>query len=64
MNFFCFYRGGKLVDPTPDIERELKAELEKLAKVYGSDGKSDMTKFPEIKFPEPTLDPINMETPK
>uniref|UniRef100_T1DFP1 Putative atpase coupling factor 6 n=1 Tax=Psorophora albipes TaxID=869069 RepID=T1DFP1_9DIPT len=51
--------GGKLVDPTPEIERELKQELEKLAKQYGGDGGADMTAFPTFKFEEPKLGPIN-----
>ncbi|XP_017476168.1 PREDICTED: ATP synthase-coupling factor 6, mitochondrial [Rhagoletis zephyria] len=50
--------GGKLVDPTPDTERELKNELERVAKQYGGDGKVDMTKFPEFKFPEVKIDSI------
>lgn len=51
--------GGKLVDPSPEIERELKQELEKLAKQYGGTGGADMTAFPSFKFEEPTLGPIN-----
>ncbi|XP_073816244.1 ATP synthase, coupling factor 6 [Musca autumnalis] len=50
--------GGKLVDPSPEIEREMKNELERVAKQYGSDGKTDMTKFPDFKFPEVKVDPI------
>jgi F-type H+-transporting ATPase subunit 6 len=42
--------GGKLVDPTPDIERELAAELEKVAKQYGGGEGVDMTQFPTFKF--------------
>ncbi|XP_077296975.1 ATP synthase, coupling factor 6 [Arctopsyche grandis] len=53
--------GGKLVDPTPDIEREMKSELEKLARQYGGEGSTDMTQFPSLKFNEPTLDAINQE---
>ncbi|KAI5741299.1 hypothetical protein M8J76_012310 [Diaphorina citri] len=49
--------GGKLVDPTPEIERELKADLSKTAKQYGGDGKEDMTKFPNFQFPEPKIEP-------
>uniref|UniRef100_D1FQ50 ATPase coupling factor 6 n=1 Tax=Simulium nigrimanum TaxID=683695 RepID=D1FQ50_SIMNI len=52
-------KGGALVEPTPDIERELRAELEKLSKQYGGGGSVDMTKFPEFKFGEPKVDPIN-----
>ena len=42
--------GGKLVEPTPDIERELVAELEKVAKQYGGGEGVDMTQFPTFKF--------------
>ncbi|GLV42212.1 ATP synthase coupling factor 6 [Carabus blaptoides fortunei] len=51
--------GGKLVDPTPEIERELKAELDKVAKQFGGGEGEDMTKFPSFKWTEPTIDPIN-----
>lgn len=47
-----------MVDPTPEIEKEMKNELERVAKQYGSDGKTDMTKFPDFKFPEVKVDPI------
>uniref|UniRef100_A0A8D8U9B1 ATP synthase-coupling factor 6, mitochondrial n=1 Tax=Cacopsylla melanoneura TaxID=428564 RepID=A0A8D8U9B1_9HEMI len=48
--------GGKLVDPTPEIEKELKADLSKTGRQYGGDGKEDMTKFPTFSFPEPKVD--------
>lgn len=51
-------RGGKLVDSNPEIEKELKNELDRVAKQFGSDGKTDMTKFPEFKFPDVKIDPI------
>ncbi|XP_034486732.1 ATP synthase-coupling factor 6, mitochondrial [Drosophila innubila] len=50
--------GGKLVDSNPEIEREIKNELERVAKQYGSDGKTDMLKFPDFKFPDVKIDPI------
>ncbi|XP_075147485.1 ATP synthase, coupling factor 6 [Haematobia irritans] len=50
--------GGKIVDPSPEIQREMKNELDRVAKQYGSDGNTDMTKFPEFKFPEVKVDPI------
>lgn len=56
--FFCF-SGGKLVDPSPAIEKEMKTELEKLEKQYGGGSGVDMTSFPSFKFEEPKLDPIN-----
>uniref|UniRef100_A0A182TQ12 ATP synthase-coupling factor 6, mitochondrial n=1 Tax=Anopheles melas TaxID=34690 RepID=A0A182TQ12_9DIPT len=51
--------GGKLVDATPEIQRELKQEMEKLAKQYGGGQGEDMTAFPAFKFEEPKIDPIN-----
>jgi hypothetical protein len=42
--------GGKLVEPTPEIERELATELEKVAKQYGGGEGVDMTQFPSFKF--------------
>ncbi|EFA07467.2 ATP synthase-coupling factor 6, mitochondrial [Tribolium castaneum] len=53
--------GTKLVEPSPEIERELKSELEKVAKVYGGGPGVDMTKFPTFKFTDPVIDPINLE---
>jgi F-type H+-transporting ATPase subunit 6 len=35
--------------------------LDKLAKQYGGGEGVDMTKFPEFKFQEPKVDPINAE---
>nr|CAD7194483.1 unnamed protein product [Timema douglasi]CAD7397597.1 unnamed protein product [Timema poppensis] len=51
--------GGKLVDTNPEIEKELASELDKLAKQYGGGEGVDMTQFPNFKFTEPQLDPIN-----
>ncbi|KAH8330274.1 hypothetical protein KR067_000711 [Drosophila pandora] len=51
--------GGKLVDPNPEIEREIKNELDRVAKQFGSDGKTDFTKFPDFKFPDVKIDPIS-----
>ncbi|XP_058119171.1 ATP synthase-coupling factor 6, mitochondrial [Anopheles ziemanni] len=51
--------GGKLVDASPEIEKELKQEMDKLAKQYGGAAGEDMTNFPAFKFVDPTIDPIN-----
>lgn len=48
-----------MVDSTPEIEKELKAELEKVAKIYGGATGEDMTKFPSFKWTDPIIDPIN-----
>lgn len=51
-----------MVDASPEIERELKQEMDKLLKQYGGGEGVDMTKFPEFKFTEPKVDPINAAT--
>ncbi|XP_017775500.1 PREDICTED: ATP synthase-coupling factor 6, mitochondrial [Nicrophorus vespilloides] len=53
--------GYKLVEPSGDIQRELKAELEKAAKQYGGGEGVDMKKFPSFKFVDPVVDPVHME---
>lgn len=49
-NILLLFSGGKLVDPSPETERELKQELLKLAKQFGGKEGVDMTKFPDFKF--------------
>jgi len=41
--------GGKLVDASPETEKSLTDELEKLARQYGAKG-VDFTKFPTFNF--------------
>ncbi|XP_018014572.1 ATP synthase-coupling factor 6, mitochondrial [Hyalella azteca] len=48
--------GGKLVDSTPQVEKQLQQELDKVAKQYGGGAGTDMTKFPSFKFEEPVID--------
>jgi len=50
---------GKLVDSTPQTEKELKNELDRVAKIFGGGSGVDMTKLPTPNFSDPTLDPIN-----
>ncbi|XP_060536917.1 ATP synthase-coupling factor 6, mitochondrial [Cylas formicarius] len=54
--------GKKLVDPTPELQKELNQELEKVAKQYGGGPGIDLTKFPTFKFEDPVIDSVNMET--
>ncbi|XP_012276957.1 ATP synthase-coupling factor 6, mitochondrial [Orussus abietinus] len=49
--------GGKLVDATPELEKERQTELEKVARQYGGGPGTDMTQFPQFKFPDQTIDP-------
>lgn len=44
---------------SPTLEKEMKTELDRVAKQYGGGAGVDMTKFPEMKFTEPTVDAIN-----
>ncbi|XP_011311755.1 ATP synthase-coupling factor 6, mitochondrial [Fopius arisanus] len=48
--------GGKMVDPTPELQKEIKSELERLATQYGGGPGVDMTKFPAFKFDDPQVD--------
>ncbi|KAI4493599.1 hypothetical protein M0804_001775 [Polistes exclamans] len=49
-------QGGKLVDPTPDIEKEKKAELEKLANQFGCTPGTKMSDFPSFNFTDPPVE--------
>ncbi|XP_063888945.1 uncharacterized protein LOC135115848 isoform X2 [Scylla paramamosain] len=48
--------GGKLVDATPAIEKQMQQELDKVARQYGGGAGVDMTKFPDFKFEDPKVD--------
>lgn len=50
---------GKLVDSNPATEKELKSELERIAKQFGGGDGVDMTKFPDFKFEEPKIEDID-----
>ncbi|XP_055913344.1 ATP synthase-coupling factor 6, mitochondrial-like [Eupeodes corollae] len=50
--------GGKMVDSNADIERELKNELERVAKQFDGGAGVDMTQFPAFKFEDPQIDSI------
>jgi len=52
--------GGKLVDASPDTEKSLNNELEKLARQYGAKG-ADFTKFPTFSFTDPDLEPVGVQ---
>ena len=41
---------GGLVDSTPQVERQLQQELDKVANQYGGGEGVDMTKFPSFTF--------------
>lgn len=47
------------MEPSPEIEREMKSDLEKITKQYGGGPGVDMTKFPTFKFTDPVIDPIS-----
>lgn len=49
------------VDADTSITKEYNDELQKTAVMYGGSKDANMTELPKFDFPEPTLDPINME---
>merc|ERR1711915_498152 len=51
--------GGKLVDVTPEVQRELQQELDKVARQFGGGPGVDMTKFPTFSFQDPKIEPLN-----
>lgn len=53
--------GGKLVDPTPEVDKELKQELARVTRQLGAAEGADMTKFPDFKFEEPKIDVIDAQ---
>lgn len=54
-----FFR-QQLVDISPEMAKEMKNELDRVARVYGGAEGVDMTQFPQFTFPEAKVDPINM----
>ena len=48
--------GGKLVDATAETDAEMKREMDKIAKQYGGEAGTDMTKFPDMKFVDPAVE--------
>ena len=52
--------GGKLVDASPDTEKSLKDELEKITRQYGATG-ADFQKFPTFNFQEVDLQPVGVQ---
>jgi len=51
---------GGMVDATPETQAELQAELDKVAKAYGGGPGIDMTTFPDLKFADLVVDPIDI----
>ncbi|KAK6621523.1 hypothetical protein RUM44_001330 [Polyplax serrata] len=41
---------GKLVEPSPELQKELASDRERVMKQYGFKAGDDVTKFPSFKF--------------
>jgi len=52
--------GGKLVDASPDTEKSLNDELEKISRQFGAKG-LDFTKFPTFHFADVDLEPVGVQ---
>ena len=48
------------VDASPQLESNLKKELEKVAMAYGGAAGEDMTKFPDFKFVDPSVVDVDL----
>merc|ERR1711887_499014 len=51
-------QGTGLVDASPEVEKRLQQELDKVAKQYGGGAGVDMTAFPTFEFKDPVIDPL------
>merc|ERR1711976_205342 len=51
--------GGKLVDSTPEKEAELKAEMDKVDRMFGATG-PDFLKFPTFDFKDSSLEEVQL----
>ncbi len=49
------------MDATPQVEAELKRELDKIAAQFGGSAGAEMTKFPDFKFAEPKIEDIDVK---
>ncbi|XP_034237996.1 ATP synthase-coupling factor 6, mitochondrial [Thrips palmi] len=47
--------GGKMVEATPEIQKELAAELERVQKTYGFAAGANVQDLPPMKFQDPDL---------
>merc|ERR1712018_624739 len=48
--------GGKLVDANAETDAQMKKELERVARQFGGEGGTDMTKFPDVKFADAAIE--------
>lgn len=63
MQVFTF-SGGKLVEPSPEIEKELKNDRERVMKQFNVKAGADLTKFPSFQFSDPPLETPGLVKPK
>merc|ERR1711988_1123914 len=61
LNEFKTKSASGKVEPSAELQKELQNELTRVSRIYGGGEGVDMTKFPEFTFPEPKVDPINMQ---
>merc|ERR1712226_720020 len=53
--------GGKMPDASKETLDAIAMELEKVAAAYGGGAGVDMTKFPDFKFEEPTIEDVPLK---
>jgi len=52
--------GGQLVDATPELEKNLAGELDKLHRQFGATG-ADFLNFPTFSFADESLQPVGVK---
>ena len=48
------------IELSPEMQKEIKTELDRVGRVYGSAPGVNMAEFPTFNFPEPKVDAINL----
>ncbi|KAL1128813.1 hypothetical protein AAG570_013347 [Ranatra chinensis] len=56
--------GNRIVDPTPETEKETEIQMRYLNAKFGNVNYEMMSKFPEFNFTDPKLDPIDVQRPE
>lgn len=62
-NSIFIFSSGKLVDPSPELEKELKNDRERVCKQFGVKPGQDYTKFPSFTFKDPELESPGLPSP-
>ncbi|EEB16355.1 ATP synthase coupling factor 6, putative [Pediculus humanus corporis] len=51
---------GQLVDPSPELQKELQSDRDRLMKQFGMKSAEEAKQFPNFKFTDPPLQPYDI----